>query len=136
MFWKKLQQKVTEIAKILFLKSANESFKENTNLQLDPYLIGKIVGGAAFSSGDYVVIVKQGKNYPAKVRCRNDDLAQSVKVILGDETDSIYGFANYFGDDLGYPLHRKLWSEHQKLWYEKCHQEEYLRQRWLRITRI
>ena len=62
MFLKKLQQKITEIIKIFFLKSANKPFGENVNLQLDPYLIGKIVGGAAFSSGDYVVIVKKGKN--------------------------------------------------------------------------
>jgi len=49
------------------------------------------LGPRAFSAGDYVVITKES-NSPAKVRCRNQDIAQSIRVILGDESDSCYGF--------------------------------------------
>jgi len=82
---------------------------KSKNPPIDPYLMGKLLGPRAFSAGDYVVITKES-NSPAKVRCRNQDIAQSIRVILGDESDSCYGETNYFAYDLGYPLTTELWS--------------------------
>ena len=70
---------------------------------LDPYLVGEVAGPAAFSPGDYVILTNN-RNAPAKVRCRNDDILQSIRVILGDESDIMYAEANYYAADLGYPL--------------------------------
>ena len=123
MLFQNLRQKITKILEIL------NKHSQPTIQQLDPYLVGRVAGPAAFSSGDYVVLTKEN-NTPAKVRCRNDDIAQSIKVILGDESDSVYAQANYFAADLGYPLSQELWSEHQKLWYKNCHSLDYLAQRW------
>jgi len=101
----------------------NRSFYVKEKQRLDPYKVGIIAGCDAFSTNDYVVLVRQN-NKPAKVRGMNSDIFQSVRVILGDEVDSIYGESNYFASDLGYPLSSDLWSEHQKKWYGKCHSEQ------------
>ena len=120
----------------LFLKNifAPVSTKSNHGkvYQLDPYLVGSIVGAEAFSPGDLIVITKEN-NYPGKVRHRRENTARPIRVILGDESDDVYGEAYYDAKDLGYPLSQKFWSQNQLQWYKRCHTERWLLQRWNKV---
>ncbi len=91
---------------------------------LDPYLVGRIAGSRAFATGDWVVLLKCD-NVPAKVRRDPSDFPGAVRVILGNQSDAVYGETCYFASDLGYPLSKNLWSENQLNWYQKCHKEEH-----------
>jgi hypothetical protein len=94
--------------------------------KLDPYKVGEIVGPAAFTAGDWIVIRSEG-NRPAKVEAKEDF---AIRVLLGDKSDSTYATACYYGSQLGYPPNSELWSAHQKEQYRLCHDESWLRKRW------
>ncbi len=121
------------IKKQLMLEKSFQLPQKNKDKNLDPYRIGEVLGSAAFNPGDRVVILSDG-NEPGIVRCRNLDFPQYIWVIsiviLNDQNDSVYAEFNYDARDLGYPLHRDLWSQTQRECYEKCHTETWLRYRW------
>jgi hypothetical protein len=91
--------------------------------RLNPYLVGETVGPSAFSAGDWVVI-RASDNAPAKVK--NIEGIGVVRVILGYESESLYGETCYFANDLGYPLSEELWSASQENCYRDCHTQKHL----------
>jgi hypothetical protein len=91
---------------------------------LDPHLVGRIAGPAAFATDDWVVLL-ECDNVPAKVRRDSSDFPGAVRVILGNPSDGMYAETCYCPSDLGYPLSKDLWSKHQIEWYRKCHEDEY-----------
>jgi hypothetical protein len=86
---------------------------------LDPVLVGAVCGPAAFATNDWVIL-RLCENKPAKVRRDSSDPPRSVRVILGDRSDSVYGETCYYACDLGYPLSKDLWSDSQIEWYERA----------------
>jgi hypothetical protein len=91
---------------------------------LDPHLVGRIAGPAAFATDDWVVLLKCG-HVPARVRRDPSDFPGAVRVILGDPSDGMYAETCYGAGDLGYPLSKDLWSNSQVDCYRKCHEDEY-----------
>jgi hypothetical protein len=104
---------------------------------LDPHLVGRIAGPAAFATDDWVVLLKGG-NVPARVRRDSSDFPGAVRVILGNPSDGMYAETCYCASDLGYPLSKDLWSKSQLEWYQKCHEDESLARlvRWARVDAV
>jgi hypothetical protein len=101
---------------------------------LDPYLVGRIAGPAAFATDDWVVL-RLCENKPARVRRDPSDFPGAVRVILGNPSDGMYAETCYCASDLGYPLSKDLWSQSQLEWYQKCHEDENLvnSRRWAKV---
>ena len=96
-------------------------FSVNQQPDIDPYQIGSLIGPRAFTAGDWVVIIPSS-NRPAKVRCR--ELTGAIRVILGNESDAVYGEICHYASELGYPLNKDLWSESQKRCYTDYEQSK------------
>ncbi len=103
------------------MKTLSNLFSTKQEPDIDPYQVGSLIGPRAFTAGDWVVIIPSS-NRPAKVRRR--ELTGAIRVILGNESDAVYGETCYYASELGYPLSIDLWSESQKRRYADYRQNK------------
>ncbi|ABW31440.1 hypothetical protein [Acaryochloris marina] len=100
--------------------------------QLDPLLMGEVMGSDAFIEGDWVLL-RYWDNRPTKVtRVQQNFLYVGLEV--GETFED--ALVHFYPEELGYPLDHRFWSQRQKQCYLRCHLDPALLRRWDRNSHV